>query len=269
MVVARELLPIPRNLWPPAIVGDGSVPTRRRRADHRQLEHSTTWANESLDALNWLNDRQVFGQFDKLSEGQASAVEFVSSTISSSGPPPCSSAAASKELCGASPGYQGTSEKKYASYAAGHVSLPTPGPKCDAGPLLAGNTRDLWYDWQCKLMRNDDGIRAPVKPHIDAKLHRSRSSYAEFILLLYDVGVIDFRELRAGTLGVLFAPKGLDKLRLIFGTRAINQEFRDPDYASLPTAGCWRTLRTAPGDTLDLSQVDVEAAFYRIANPPG
>ncbi|CAK0804483.1 unnamed protein product, partial [Prorocentrum cordatum] len=56
---------------------------------------------------------------------------------------------------------------------------------------------------------------------------------------------------------------------MILDTRAVKQEFIDPDTTALPSAGAWRGLKIPASHNLSLSQVDIEAAFYRIGVPPG
>ncbi|CAK0853843.1 unnamed protein product [Prorocentrum cordatum] len=63
--------------------------------------------------------------------------------------------------------------------------------------------------------------------------------------------------------------KSGNQLRMILDTRAVNQEFIDPDTTALPSAGVWRGLKIPASHNLSLSPVDIEAAFYRIGVPPG
>ena len=73
------------------------------------------------------------------------------------------------------------------------------------------------------------------------------------------------------SVGIFFVAKtdGSGKLRLILDTRKVNQEFREPEVTNLPSAGVWSTLRSSAQQPLLLAQADIEAAFYRIACPPG
>ncbi|CAK0812350.1 unnamed protein product, partial [Prorocentrum cordatum] len=63
--------------------------------------------------------------------------------------------------------------------------------------------------------------------------------------------------------------KSGNQLGVILGARAVNQEFIEPGATALPSAGVWRGLKIPAGHDLSLSQVDLEAAFYRIGVPPG
>jgi hypothetical protein len=75
--------------------------------------------------------------------------------------------------------------------------------------------------------------------------------------------------MKTPTVGLFFVAKKDGTLRLIFDTRCVNELFVDPETVTLPTAGVWTGLRVEPGDSLNLAQVEVEAAFYRIKSPPG
>ena len=89
-------------------------------------------------------------------------------------------------------------------------------------------------------------------------------------LALLDSGVIKISQLQEQTVGVFFVWKSDGvTLRLILDTRAINGHFHEPEYCQLPTPAAWQGLRTPAGGTLNLAQVDVEKAFYRIDAPPG
>ncbi|CAK0825783.1 unnamed protein product, partial [Prorocentrum cordatum] len=138
------------------------------------------------------------------------------------------------------PGYSSMPVKP-AAFQRDLVALPSPGAKCDGASILQGEV-------------------PAVKPHCDAKLMQSKSSYASFVADLYDAGLVKFGSLRESTLGIFFVPKSDGKLRLIFDTRCVNQLFEPPAHAALPTAGCWKGLLLEPNDELCLSQVDVERA---------
>ena len=160
-------------------------------------------------------------------------------------------AAAFRELCASKPGYSAKPVKP-AAFQRDLVALPSPGAKCDGAKLLQGEALLLWEDWQQRLLRKDPEISAVV-PHCDAKLMQSKSSYAKFVLDLFEVGLIDFSYLRDSTLGLFFVPKSDGKLRLIFDTRRVNQLFVPPAHSALPTAGCWKGLMLEPHDELCLA----------------
>eukprot|EP00959_Pyramimonas_sp_CCMP1952_P275440 5757336-Pyramimonas_sp.AAC.1 len=86
---------------------------------------------------------------------------------------------------------------------------------------------------------------------------------------MYKAGMIRFSSPRPSTAGLFFVEKPGNQLRMILDTRAVNQEFIDPDTTALPSAGVWRGLKIPASHDLSLSQVDIEAAFYRIGVPPG
>ena len=192
----------------------------------------------------------------------------MSERIQALGGPPCTAVAALSELCRSTPGYD-CSPAKSVVYTEGLVSLPSDALKCDASESLTGHARELWHEWRQRLLRGPDQDRELVVPHFDEKLRRSPHHYARFLSEMYSAGMVRFAASRPATVGLFFVEKSGNQLRLILDTRAVNQEFVDPDTTALPSAGVWRGLKIPASENLPLSQVDIEAAFYRIKSPPG
>ncbi|CAK0800977.1 unnamed protein product [Prorocentrum cordatum] len=197
-----------------------------------------------------------------------SGIEQMSTRILALGGPPCTAAAALTELCRSTPGYDCQPVKSIA-YTEGRVSLPSDAVKCDASELLDGHLRELWRDWRQRLLRDPEQVREPIVPYFDEELRRSPRHYARFLSEMYKAGMIRFSSPRPSTAGLFFVEKPGNQLRMILDTRAVNQEFIDPDTTALPSAGVWRGLKIPASHDLSLSQVDIEAAFYRIGVPPG
>ncbi|CAK0806131.1 unnamed protein product, partial [Prorocentrum cordatum] len=192
----------------------------------------------------------------------------MSTRIQALGGPPCTAAAAITELCRSTPGYD-CQPVKSTVYIEGRVSLPSDAAKCDASELLDGHPRELWHDWRQRLLRDPEQVRDRVVPYFDGKLRRSPRHYACFLSEMYKAGVIRFSAPRPSTVGLFFVEKSGNQLRVILDARAVNQEFIDPDTTALPSAGVWQGLKIQASHNLSLSQVDIEAAFYRIGAPPG
>ncbi|CAK0838344.1 unnamed protein product [Prorocentrum cordatum] len=248
---------------------DGRLGSCCRTARSRLLRHRHVdgWSMEVHQALNCLHGRGGPGPERPPTLGQSFGSEHVRAAVQSIGAPTTTGAAAFKELCASKPGYSSMPVKP-AAFQRDLVAPPSPGAKCDGASILQGEALNLWEDWQQRLLRKNPEVSA-VKPHCDAKLMQSKSSYASFVADLYDAVLVKFGSLRESTLGIFFAPKSDGKLRLIFDTRCVNQLFEPPAHTALPTAGCWKGLLSEPNDELCLSQVDVEACFYRMRAPPG
>ncbi|CAK0823299.1 unnamed protein product, partial [Prorocentrum cordatum] len=236
----------------------------------RQAECARDWECEVHEALNGLYSHGAPKGDQLLSSAQGAGVQHVKDVISSVGPPCIAPAAAFAELCGHAPGCAQTPEIR-APFQRDLVSLPRGGHAlCDGLSLLEGVARDELVGWKGRLMRPVSDMQGGrVKPCNDPKFVRSQSSLVSFLLDLYDSNLLYFGLGQSATVGVFFVLKS-DKVRqrLIFDTRAVNQEFAGPGYTQLPTAGAWNGLTLKPDDKLFLSQVDIDNAFYRILLPP-
>ncbi|CAK0843184.1 unnamed protein product [Prorocentrum cordatum] len=173
---------------------------------------------------------------------EEAGVQHVKGVISSVGPPCIALAAAFTELCGHAPGYSQMPEIR-TPFQRDLVSLPR------GDHALCDGLSHLQEE--------------RVKPYNDPELVRSQSCLASFLLDLYDSNLLYFGAEQPATVGMFFVLKS-DKVR-----QRLNQEFADPDYTQVPTAGAWNGLMLRPDDKLFLSQVDVDNAFYRILLPPG
>ena len=100
--------------------------------------------------------------------------------------------------------------------------------------------------WPSKLLRPKSETRLAVRHYTDQSLIRCRQKYAEFVLDLFKCNLVRLAKARPSTLGLFFVAKA-DKLRLIFDTRKINQEFVAPEYSQLPTTGAWDNLLLQEG----------------------
>ncbi|CAK0798858.1 unnamed protein product, partial [Prorocentrum cordatum] len=216
MPAPRELLPVPLPRAPFDSSGPSSSCCRAVRSRLRRHRHVDGWSMEVHQAFNCLHGRGDADPGCPPTLGQSFGSDHVRAAVQSIGAPTITGAAAFKELCASKPGYTSTPVKP-AAFQRDLVALPSPGAKCDGACILQGEALDLWEDWQQRLLRKSPDVSA-VKPHCDAKLMQSKSSYAHFVADLYDAG-----------LGLLLEPS----------------------------------------DELCLSQVDVEACFYRMRAPPG
>ena len=143
----------------------------------------------------------------QLSAGQLESVERIRSDLESLGAPDITPVAALDELCSSAPGYAFTPVNTM-PYAEGRVALPPPGDKCDASGILTGHARDLWHGWHTKLLRPTGHSKVrPLVPFTDAKLKRSRISYAHFVAQLLGAGCIVLGSMETPTVGLFFVAK--------------------------------------------------------------
>ena len=56
---------------------------------------------------------------------------------------------------------------------------------------------------------------------------------------------------------------------MVLDSRHVNESFIPPDITELPTPRAWQGLTTTVGSNLNIAEIDIECAFYRIASPPG
>ncbi len=249
MSAPRELFPVPS-----ALVAADDFPglhssTRRRRAAARQRFGVCKWAAEAAHALNWLYGREVPDSFGRLSLAQEAGLEQMNARIGSLGGPPCTPAAALRELCRSTPGYDCDPVKSIV-YTEGRVSLPSDPGKCDALAWLRGHPSELRHGWRQRLLRDPGALREPVVPYFDDKLRRSPGLYAKFLSEMHSAGMIRFAPARKASVGLFFVEKSGDQLRLILDTRRINQEFIDPESKAPPFG--WRAARASGATGLDL-----------------
>ncbi|CAK0909111.1 unnamed protein product, partial [Prorocentrum cordatum] len=187
MPAPRELLPVPLPQAPFDSSGPSSSCCRAVRSRLRRHRHVDGWSMEVHQALNCLHGRGDADPGCPPTLGQSFGSDHVRAAVQSIGAPTITGAAAFKELCASKPGYTSTPVKP-AAFQRDLVALPSPGAKCDGACILQGEALDLWEDWQQRLLRKSPDVSA-VKPHCDAKLMQSKSSYAHFVADLYDAGL--------------------------------------------------------------------------------
>ena len=223
-MTSRELLPLPESCCPLPFVAT-PCRTRHRRSIQRQAQAVTQWPQEVFYTLNSVYGHGSAAPGLRPSAAQVSGLSHVERVLRDLGPPPCSPAAAHRELCGYTPGYACTPENR-ASYTEGRVSLPSAGPHCKAEDVLKGDALELWAGWERLLLRDANVSPVNVKPFSDPKLVRDRRTYARFIGELIDCHVVVLGEYASETVGLFFVPKGKGELlRLIFDTRVANVFF--------------------------------------------
>ena len=109
---------------------------------------------------------------------------------------------------------------------------------------MTGHPRELWDRWEELLLRDSPEPRISLRPYVDPELRTNRDAYAQFLLRMYDLDMIEFSSPRGATLGLFFVLKtdGSGRLRLILDTRLVNQSFREPESTALPAASVWQSL---------------------------
>ena len=102
--------------------------------------------------------------------------------------------------------------------------------------MLAPGAQEWLYDFKANLLRDAADARAmqrelgPRVPYFDPIFSHQPSTYADFLTLLHDRGMLQWtRAPKSGpTFGLFFVRKKDDKIRLIFDTRVCNHSFKSP-----------------------------------------
>ena len=262
MAIPRELLPLSAPPVAAAITSDCCRSVRSRARRHLAVED---WRSDIIHSLNSLYGRGQGLGGTSTSAAQREGLAHIESVIREVGAPTTTPAAAHQELCGARAGYL-ADPTTHRPFQRGLVSLPALGATARGEDNLSGKALDFWMNWPSKLMRPKSETRLAVRPYTDQSLIRSRQKYAEFVLDLVQCNLVRFGKARPSTLGIFFVAKA-DKLRLIFDTRKINQEFVAPAYSQLPTTGAWDNLLLKKDQPLCLAQIDVSNVVLPDALP--
>jgi hypothetical protein len=273
----RDLFPLPHL--------DAGVSSTQRgqcsRAVHRRhlrKSHAVDWANDGIDALNWLSGRERVLPGSPLPATCVSALDYFRDTyIAVGGPPPDDSPdGALRALLGSSRVYA-QDRSDIQPYTKDRVSWPSVGSApVPIVPLLDAADQPGLAGWEQHLLRDpreaaDARVQLGVRrPYSDPTLMSSPAQYGGFLREAYQRGLIRFRH-RSGkcaALGVFFVIKKDGRsLRIIFDTRFLNCEFHKPPSTSLATAAAFGRLETPVDVDTVIGTGDVSNAFYGLGVP--
>ena len=151
------------------------------------------------------------------------------------------------------------------------VSLPEAGAApLDATVLLDPQGREILDRFESSMFVGENGI--PVKtitPYMDETLKSSPKAYAEFIVDIFERGMIDFARTATSTITPFFVNKKSGKLRFVLDCRASNMYFAKPPDIALAAGYTFAQLEIPDGEQLYVAQSDVRDYFYSIGLPPG
>ncbi|CAE7219985.1 ANK1 [Symbiodinium sp. CCMP2592] len=194
--------------------------------------------------------------------------------FSSCGPP--SQNQAVRELlleCPSSPyvsGGDGTGGVK--AYQRDLVSLPECGAHpLDARELIDERGREVLERFESAMFvehRVNDGSRR-IKPYMDEALRTSAQAYNQFIVDIYERGMITFSRTAISVITPFFVAKKNGRLRLVLDCRASNQMFAAPPDIALAAGYTFAQIEVPQGEVLFTAQSDVKDYFHSIGLPPG
>ena len=121
-------------------------------------------------------------------------------------------------------------------------------------------------------MLNSDPVSGDddIHTYVDPVLKNDVGAYSRFLSELYKRNMVKFKpaEGEEGVLGIFFVAKKSGQLRLIFDTRKMNQEFKEPPKTDLPSADAFTRLECATNKEFYIGSGDLANAFYTLAVPP-
>ena len=151
------------------------------------------------------------------------------------------------------------------------VSLPEAGAApLDATDLLDQQGREILNRFESSMFVGEEGTPAKtIKPYMDETLKLSPKAYADFIVDIFERGMIDFARTATSTITPFFVSKKSGKLRLVLDCRASNMYFAKPPDIALAAGYTFAQLEIPDGEQLYVAQSDVRDYFYSIGLPPG
>jgi hypothetical protein len=156
-------------------------------------------------------------------------------------------------------------------YAADNISWP----QADSRPVPLGRclseADSEWLGtWQSQMLRSDDTVtHEKVVPYVDPILKNNPHEYGRFIKELHSRNMLGFRVANGetGKLGIFFVAKKSGQLRLIFDTRLLNQDFREPPTTDLPSADSFTRMEMPENSQYYIGSGDLSNAFYTLSVP--
>ena len=270
----RDIFPIPAF---------GKLDFDRQSVSHCTRKRLTrknkilSWADEGIAVLNRVGCDHPAPLISKPSAASVLAAENIFHAYKSMPPPPsgfCAEGALSELLN--SSGFYTSSRTDIQSYAKDLVSWPARGAKAvELQHHLDRANSELLLDWRTAMLRSPQDYTQyianskPLKPYIDPELADHPSTFSEFLTRLHDAGMLRFRlaKERSGALGLFFIKKKDGTLRLIFDTRKLNRQFKEPPHTDLPTASAMSHLECIPDTPVYLGSGDIKNAFYSLKIP--
>ena len=233
----RDIFPLPFLREDPFLKSPHASRSVRQRALHSK--HSLSWANRGIDALNQLAGRAR--NFTKLDPPSASAVACtnrIRQAYIDAGPPRDAPAPeeAPRQLLKNSPVFS-QDRLGVQPYAEERISWPEKGARpVSLLDSLPQPDRSWLQGWEGHMLRDPSDVKAKraslgvSRPCIDPTLMQSEACYGGFAKRLHSCGMLRWTRAagRSSSLGVLFVVKKSGQLRIIFDTRVLNCDFKDP-----------------------------------------
>ena len=234
----------PRNILPlPEIPEDGG--------GNQGSDSWRPFANQGIKALNELS---VCTNFDfsakrKTTRAQRRVQQMVRDAYSFAYPG--SSCFADCDglhgLCSSSRLYN-TGKSAVMPYAEGNISWPqvafSPVPLVECIPAADREWPGSWH----KHMLNSEPTQHGDDIHtdVDPVLKNDKGAYSRFLHELHKRNMVKFMPAdgQQGVLGIFFVQKKSGQLRLIFDTRRMNLDFKEPPKTDLPSADAFTRLET-------------------------
>ena len=153
MPTSRELFPLPADLLTNPSLPTRLSSTRHRRSTALQKVAEEEWTRATLNSLNTLYGCKSSDACQLTpSAAQVATADHVRGCIHDAGAPSQSPAAALYELCGTAPGYAFEPASR-AHFGESRVALPSRKSLCNPERVLEGDDRDLWLNWEDRLLR--------------------------------------------------------------------------------------------------------------------
>ena len=154
------------------------------------------------------------------------------------------------------------------------VSLPEPGATTiDALDLVDGVGKGILQASDTTMLRDFEKDPPKLLPgeivsYMDEKLKNSSELYNQFVIDLYDRGMLEFDHKATSIVTPFFVAKKSGKLRLVLDCRCSNTYFCSPPDIALPAGYSFSQLELSPDEQMYIAQTDIRDYFYSIGMPP-
>ena len=110
-------------------------------------------------------------------------------------------------------------------------------------------------------------VEGPDQTYSDPKF-RNKATYAGFVKRLHGLGLLEIRDYPGHEeVGLVFAKKKNDKLRMILDCRRSNHRFSEPEPVKLTGGESLRRIQVPPNEKLYVCNADFANAFYTLSMP--
>ena len=152
------------------------------------------------------------------------------------------------------------------------ASLPECGAQpLDAAELIDEKGREVLERFESTMFveREANNNIQRIQPYMDETLRSSAQAYNQFIVDIFERGMITFSRTAVSVITPFFVSKKNGRLRLVLDCRASNQLFAAPPDIALAAGYTFAQLEVPQGEVLYTAQSDVKDYFYSIGLPPG